>query len=151
MVNSAQPGEGGRGVHAFPLSIYLPSRAKLWCTLQLRGQIHCYYFSSTVFCLCVGERTTVLYWIQRKTWFYAGIDYNLTLCPLQSRLQHVYHGQPYARVDLNPMPESTLSPSQGLWIWNLYFFILYVIRFRTYKISWPPQDENLGEEGASDR
>jgi hypothetical protein len=28
--------------------------------------------------------------------------------------QHIYHGQPYARVDLNPMPESTLSPSQGL-------------------------------------
>jgi hypothetical protein len=26
-------------------------------------------------------------------------------------------GQPYARVDLNPMPESTLSLSQGLWIW----------------------------------
>jgi hypothetical protein len=53
--------------------------------------------------------------IQRKTWcmrpyIYAGDDYNLTLCPFQSRLQHIYHGQPYARVDLNPMPESTLSP-----------------------------------------
>ncbi len=45
---------------------------------------------------------------------YVGADYNLTFCPLQSRLQHIYHGQPYARVDLNPMPESTLSPSQGL-------------------------------------
>ncbi len=40
---------------------------------------------------------------------YVGIDYNLTLCTLQSRLQHIYHGQPYARV--------ALSPSQGLWIW----------------------------------
>jgi hypothetical protein len=50
---------------------------------------------------------------------YAGVDYNLTLCPLKSRLEHIYHGQPYARVDLNPMPESTLSPSQGLWIWPL--------------------------------
>jgi hypothetical protein len=29
-------------------------------------------------------------------------------------------GQPYARVDLNPMPESTLSPSQGLRIWPRY-------------------------------
>ncbi len=38
-VKSAQPGEGG-GVHALPLSLYLPSRAKLWCTLQLRGQIY---------------------------------------------------------------------------------------------------------------
>jgi hypothetical protein len=43
------------------------------------------------------------------------------LRPLQSRFQHIYHGQPYARVDLNPMPESTLtlSPSHGLWIWLL--------------------------------
>jgi hypothetical protein len=32
---------------------------------------------------------------------YAGVDYNLTLCRLQSRLQHIYHGQLYARVDLN--------------------------------------------------
>jgi hypothetical protein len=50
---------------------------------------------------------------------YAGVDYNLNLFPLQSRLQHIYHGQPYARVDLNPVPESTFSPSQGLWIWSL--------------------------------
>ncbi len=34
-------------------------------------------------------------------------------------LQHVYHGQLYAIVDLNPVPESTLSSSQGLWIWPL--------------------------------
>ncbi len=27
-----------------------------------------------------------------------------------------YHVQPYAIVDLNPMPESTLFPRQGLWI-----------------------------------
>jgi hypothetical protein len=45
---------------------------------------------------------------------YAGVAYNLTLCPLHSRLQHIYHEQPYARVDHNPMPESTLSCSQGL-------------------------------------
>jgi hypothetical protein len=28
-------------------------------------------------------------------------------------------GQPYARFDLQPMSEFTLSPSQGLWIWPL--------------------------------
>jgi hypothetical protein len=46
---------------------------------------------------------------------------NLTFCRRQSRLQYMYHGQknlyhgqPYGRFDLNPMPESTLSPSQGL-------------------------------------
>ncbi len=57
--------------------------------------------------------------IQRETLcmgLYAGVDYNLTLC---DRLQHMYHGKPYVRVDLNPMPESTLSPSQGLRIWPL--------------------------------
>jgi hypothetical protein len=34
--------------------------------------------------------------IQRKTWKmgpYAGVDYNLTFCPLQSRFPHIYHGQ----------------------------------------------------------
>ncbi len=50
---------------------------------------------------------------------YAGVDYNLTLFRLQSRLQQIYHGQPYARVDLNPMQELTLSPSKGLRIWPL--------------------------------
>jgi hypothetical protein len=51
---------------------------------------------------------------------YAGVDYNLTFCPLQSQLQHIYHGQPNARVGLNPMPESALSPSQVLRIWPQY-------------------------------
>ncbi len=53
-------------------------------------------------------------------WDPAIVDYNLTLCRRQSRLQHIYHGKPYARVDLNPMQESTLSPSQGLRIWPQY-------------------------------
>jgi hypothetical protein len=33
---------------------------------------------------------------------YAGVDYNLTLYSFQSRLQHIYYGQPYARVDFIP-------------------------------------------------
>ncbi len=40
---------------------------------------------------------------------YAGVDYNLTLC----RLQHIYHGQPYARVDLNPVPEVDFIAQSG--------------------------------------
>jgi hypothetical protein len=48
--------------------------------------------------------------IQRKIWCigpYAGVDYNLTLCPLQSsRSQHIYRGQPY-------MPKSTLTLRQS--------------------------------------
>jgi hypothetical protein len=35
---------------------------------------------------------------------YAAVDYNLTIYLLQSRLQYMYHRQPYASVDLNPMP-----------------------------------------------
>jgi hypothetical protein len=49
---------------------------------------------------------------------YAVVDTNLTL-RLLSPLQHIYHGQPYARIDLNPMPESTLSSSEGLRIWTI--------------------------------
>ncbi len=45
---------------------------------------------------------------------HAGVDYNITLSPLQSRLQHIYNGQPYASADVSPMPESTWSPSQEL-------------------------------------
>ncbi len=41
------PASWGKRVHA-SLSLYLSSRAKLWCTLQLRGQIHSSYFSSTL-------------------------------------------------------------------------------------------------------
>ncbi len=33
---------------------------------------------------------------------YAGVDYNLTVSPLQRRLQHIYYGQPFARVDFIP-------------------------------------------------
>jgi hypothetical protein len=50
---------------------------------------------------------------QRKTWcmgLYAGVDYIASP-------YHIYHGQPYAGVDLNTMPESTLSRCQGLRIW----------------------------------
>jgi hypothetical protein len=46
---------------------------------------------------------------------FVGVDYNVTLCPLQSRLQHIYHvhGQPtpYARVDLARVD---LSPVRDL-------------------------------------
>ncbi len=41
------PARWGCGLHALPLSLYLPSPEKLWCTLQL---IHSPYFSSTPIC-----------------------------------------------------------------------------------------------------
>jgi hypothetical protein len=54
---------------------------------------------------CAHCVPTSVFWdrIQRKTWCigpYAGVDYNLTLCLLQRRLQFNMG---------NPMPESTLS------------------------------------------
>jgi len=94
--------------------------------------------------------------------------YNLSLCLLQSRLQHMYHGQPYAIFDLNPMSESNLSPSQGLRIWPpdslLYLYIpelvrmpyiavnnipcdvwtlIYVIAFHIYSLIWLPLPQLL--------
>jgi hypothetical protein len=68
--------------------------------------------------------------IQRKAWCmgtYAGVDYILSLCPLQSRLQHIYQGQPFARVDLNgryarvdfiPQP-GTLDLASDQTVWHL--------------------------------
>jgi hypothetical protein len=49
MVKSAQPVEGGDSA-ASPFHSYLPSRAKLRCALQPRGQIHYPYFSSIPRC-----------------------------------------------------------------------------------------------------
>jgi hypothetical protein len=48
-------------------------------------------------------------------------EWNITSPYVLSRVDYntFTMGQPYARVDLNPMPEPTLSPSQGLWIWPL--------------------------------
>jgi hypothetical protein len=73
---------------------------------------------------------------------HAGVDYNLTLSPLQSRLQHIYHVQPYARVDLNPMPESTLSPSQGVWIWP-QFRIYYLLNCLTLPQESPTNKDDI--------
>jgi hypothetical protein len=48
---------------------------------------------------------------------YAGVDYNLTLCRLQSRLQHIYHGQPMPELTLT-LCQSRLYPQSGR-IWPL--------------------------------
>ncbi len=45
---------------------------------------------------------------------YAWVDFNLTLCLLQSRLQHIYHGQPHARVDFI-LQSGTLDFASELW------------------------------------
>ncbi len=40
---------------------------------------------------------------------YAGVDNNLTLCPLQ----HIYNGQPYTRLNLNPNARVGFIPQSG--------------------------------------
>ncbi len=52
------------------------------------------------------SKRNMVYWTLCRSRLYC----KLTLCRLQSRLQHMYHGQP-------PFPDSTLSPCQGLRIW----------------------------------
>jgi hypothetical protein len=52
---------------------------------------------------------------------YVGSDYNLTLSTLQSRLQHIYHGQPYARVDFIPQ-SGTLDLASALGTSGLVLF-----------------------------
>ncbi len=49
---------GGGGLHTQPLSLYMPSRTKLLCTLQLRG--HSPYFISTPMCALWIARTAHL-------------------------------------------------------------------------------------------
>jgi hypothetical protein len=39
------------------LSLYLPSRTKLGCTVQLRRQVHSPYFYSTLYVLCDSHST----------------------------------------------------------------------------------------------
>jgi hypothetical protein len=45
-----QPSLAMVGVHAHPLSLNLPSRTKLWCKLQLKGQVHYPYFFFDLLC-----------------------------------------------------------------------------------------------------
>jgi hypothetical protein len=42
-------------MHANPLSLYLPSRTKLRCTLWLRGHIHSPYFHPYPYVLCSNK------------------------------------------------------------------------------------------------
>jgi hypothetical protein len=59
--------------------------------------------------------------IQRKAWClgpYAGAASPYVHSRVDSNTLTMSKQPLQARVDLNPMPESTLSPSQGLWIWS---------------------------------
>ncbi len=98
MVKSAQSGEGGGAT--LPLS---PSQARLRCTLQLRGQIHSHYLSSTPICtlwtqhpiflyvtahfLCQSRQMYTAYKQYIKMWLYVC---NILLCRID-----IYTGNPH--------------------------------------------------------
>jgi hypothetical protein len=65
---------------------------------------------------------------------YAVVDYNITLSRLQSRL-------PYNLIMGNPMPESTLSLSQGLRIWPLFKLTTGVLKINQLDQIINPQHE----------
>jgi hypothetical protein len=83
------------------------------------------------FCYCTHERNILLFYVQRpipkKNMVYGTLLCrswlrNLALlCPWHSRVDSntfTMGGQPYARVDLNPIPQSTLSPVRDLDFWH---------------------------------
>jgi hypothetical protein len=90
------------GILAFLLALYASCRL-VFCIPYL------------VFC-AKGSRGR----IQRKTWCpgpYAGVDYNLTLCSLQSRLQHMYHGHWATLCQIRPKAHARVDfiPQSGTW------------------------------------
>jgi hypothetical protein len=93
----------------------LPSPSMFWSAI-IQARLHGVPGQTSVY---VGQ------WfgrIQRKTWGVWDPMPELTRTspvPSNIRLQHIWHGKPYARVDLSTIPASSLSPSQGLWIYIL--------------------------------
>ncbi len=91
------------------------SKPLIYCWLFNVHDRTCFKDNACSFMLSRSRLKLVQHVAQRQTRCmgpYVGVDYNLTLCPLQRRLQHIYHGPPYARLGRNPMPESTSSPIQ---------------------------------------
>ncbi len=76
---------------------------------------------------------------------YAGVDYNLTLCALQSRLQHIYQAT-HARVDLKGIDLPFRRGVKGSLIrslfinWRLGNFFLLILKGFHHKISKKPID-----------
>jgi hypothetical protein len=119
-----------------PNHLYYWWRNTTTCTYPGKGMLN--KFSTLSFSFLLYGLSENRGRIQRKTLWkgpYAIVDYNPTIWSLQCRLQHIYHGQPYARVDLNPMPESTLSSSQGLRIWS-QCCSLRQLYFISFSLKW---------------
>jgi hypothetical protein len=73
---------------------------------------------------------------------YAGVDYNLTFCRRQSRLQHIYHRQPYARVDFIPQSGDL---AYGVPIQNTQYTVAIgkkILKIGKYNDLWYPCLQN---------
>ncbi len=82
----------------------------------------------------------------KKNMLYGTLCRSWLLSRLQSRLQHIYQGQPYARVDLNPLPGSTFPQVRDLGfdlgmliIGQPFLFCLSIwINIQFYEAAWDP-------------
>jgi hypothetical protein len=81
---------------------------------------------------------------------YARVEYNLTLCLVQSRLQQNYYRQPYATVDLNPMPDqSQLYPPVRYFGFGLnYFFCRRMLQYLPQSCNYYVCISSIGGRGA---
>ncbi len=100
-------------MHALTLSLYLPSRAKLWCTLQLKGQmlgrqIHSFYFFPTLFSSVYDET-----FISFSPVAYHSTFLIISFSLLSYKLSTIAHGRSSIIVQLMPFlcpPAAFYSP-----------------------------------------
>ncbi len=95
--------------HRIPdIKIELPAN-----NLDFYGKINIWAWTWGLRCVRLYSKRNIVYgtlWLQPHLNVDSRVDPNTRTMGI---------GQPYARVDLNSVPESTLSPSQGLRLWPL--------------------------------
>jgi len=119
----------GWGVQALPLSLYLPSQAKLWFALQLRGQIHSSYFSSTPICTVLCGAAPIPYPTSCRLWSYAPLQCRLLTMPNA----HAYclkgcppESNPLGNVDFSTCRQPALY-SVHCTLYSLTSFVLFFL------------------------
>jgi hypothetical protein len=133
MEKSAQPGEG---VHAHPLSLCLPSRTKLWCTLQREGR---FALNEAEGYRGLGQHGGPPGWLEESDpagvilyvvdgAYHLPFPYRTGALELPKlRADGQTHKEGMACYSSRPMP--------SLWIYTLPLFLLYPIRTLWCKLS----------------
>ncbi len=84
---------------------------------------------------------------------YAGVDYDLTSCPLQSRLQHIYYGQPFDRFDPLTLCQRRLNPLVGYFEFGLGVAVSFLLALgqnrleRKWETSFPDTEHQFSQLG----